>query len=258
MQKMEKSIDILKKYIELWLGSDQKISFFLITWPQGIWKSQSVESLAKEFLWDYFRNDFLYIKDFSFELQKEHTIKVEMKNDETAKTLYSDYNYQDLGTRELNSWLQQSPSGEAKILLIENIERMTIGAINAFLKTCEEPLANRIIIATTSNKSQILDTIISRAITIPFGQSDYIVDQNILADLESLVKVLDSDENIHKKHLALVDLSKKWHTTQVLDYLVFHYLSQNNFQKVEKRLDVKKMYKSNVSLDSLLFYGLLS
>jgi len=83
----------------------------------------------------------LYIKDFSFELQKEHTIKVEMKNDETAKTLYSDYNYQDLGTRELNSWLQQSPSGEAKILLIENIERMTIGAINAFLKTCEEPLA---------------------------------------------------------------------------------------------------------------------
>gem|GEM_PF-1275243 len=151
----------------------------------------------------------MYIKDFSFELQKEHTIKVEMKNDETAKTLYSDYNYQDLGTREINSWLQQSPSGEAKILLIENIERMTIGAINAFLKTCEEPLANRIIIATTSNKSQILDTIISRAITIPFGQNDYIVDQNILADLESLVKVLDSDENIHKKHLALVDLSKK-------------------------------------------------
>jgi hypothetical protein len=72
-----------------------------------------------------------------------------------------------------------------------------------------------------------------------------------------LVKVLDSDENIHKKHLALVDLSKKWYTTQVLDYLVSHYLSQNNFQKVEKRLDVKKMYKSNVSLDSLLFYGLL-
>jgi len=257
MLKIEKNIDILKKYIELWSNAEQKISFFILTWAQWLWKSKAVQALAKDFLWNYLQNDFLYIKDFSFELQKEHKIKVELKNDETAKILYKDYNYQDLGTREINSWLQQSPSGKAKILFIENIERMTIAAINAFLKTCEEPLANRIIIASTSNKSQILDTIISRAIIIPFGQNDYIVDQNILADLESLVTVLDSDENIYKKHLALVDLSKKWYLSQMLDYLIFYYFSKNDFQKIEKRLKIKKMSKSNVWSDSLLFYGLI-
>ena len=47
---------------------------------------------------------------------------------------------------------------------------MTIGAINAFLKNCEEPLPNRIIIATTSNRLQLLDTVLSRAILIPFAQ----------------------------------------------------------------------------------------
>ncbi|MCK9467156.1 MAG: AAA family ATPase [Candidatus Absconditabacterales bacterium] len=257
MLKIEKNIDILKKYIELGSNAEQKISFFILTGAQGLGKSKAVQALAKDFLGNYLQNDFLYIKDFSFELQKEHKIKVELKNDETAKILYKDYNYQDLGTREINSWLQQSPSGKAKILFIENIERMTIAAINAFLKTCEEPLANRIIIASTSNKSQILDTIISRAIIIPFGQNDYIVDQNILADLESLVTVLDSDENIYKKHLALVDLSKKGYLSQMLDYLIFYYFSKNDFQKIEKRLKIKKMSKSNVGSDSLLFYGLI-
>jgi DNA polymerase-3 subunit delta' len=57
--------------------------------------------------------------------------------------------------------------------LIENIERMNSSAMNAFLKTCEEPLSNRIILATTSNKTAILDTILSRAITIPFYESSY-------------------------------------------------------------------------------------
>ena len=55
------------------------------------------------------------------------------------------------------------------MLIIENIERMTNEAANAFLKTCEEPLAKRIIIATTGNKSKVLETIQSRAIHIPFS-----------------------------------------------------------------------------------------
>jgi DNA polymerase-3 subunit delta' len=53
-------------------------------------------------------------------------------------------------------------------VLLENIERMTPEATNAFLKSCEEPLARRIIIATTGNKTKILETILSRAIALPF------------------------------------------------------------------------------------------
>ena len=53
-----------------------------------------------------------------------------------------------------------------KILLIEHIERATIGAANALLKSFEEPLPHRIIIASTTNKDTLLPTILSRALLI--------------------------------------------------------------------------------------------
>lgn len=62
---------------------------------------------------------------------------------------------------------------------------MTREATNAFLKACEEPLPNRVIIATTSNKGKILDTILSRAIAIacsPLSEQEmatYISDKGI-------------------------------------------------------------------------------
>jgi DNA polymerase-3 subunit delta' len=52
--------------------------------------------------------------------------------------------------------------------LIEDIERMSRGAVNALLKAMEEPLPGRKIIATTSNKESLIATILSRATLIPF------------------------------------------------------------------------------------------
>ncbi len=48
--------------------------------------------------------------------------------------------YQDKTMREISYWLQQSAASGKKIVLLENIERMTIGSANAFLKAAEEPL----------------------------------------------------------------------------------------------------------------------
>jgi DNA polymerase-3 subunit delta' len=60
--------------------------------------------------------------------------------------------------------------GKTKIVLLENIERMNRSSANAFLKNCEEPLKNKLIIATTSHPSSLLETIISRAIMIRFKE----------------------------------------------------------------------------------------
>ena len=127
--------------------------------------------MLKEYLGDYFYSDLLHIKDFSSELGKKHTLKIEYdKGTETSKTLVSDFQYTDLGIREINNRLQQSFVGKMKVLLIENIERITPEAANAFLKSCEEPLPHRLIIATTSHTSQLIDTIISRALVIHFNE----------------------------------------------------------------------------------------
>jgi DNA polymerase III subunit delta' len=69
--------------------------------------------------------------------------------------------------------LSYSPAGDMKILLIEHIDRATVGALNALLKAFEEPLSNRIIIVSTLNKDMILPTILSRALLI-HCDSDYI------------------------------------------------------------------------------------
>lgn len=164
------SRDLLGKYVDFSLSEwDQKLSFFIVSGPAGIWKSSVILEIAQKKLWNYFFQDFLHIKDFSQKIGRRHNLKVSLDEwSEVSKLLMDEYSYQDIWTREINQWLVQSITGNAKIVLVENIERMTIGAVNAFLKSAEEPLKKRIIIATTSNVSHIIDTILSRAVVIPF------------------------------------------------------------------------------------------
>ena len=168
----QESIQTLKKYIDMFFAGDPKSPHFLIVaGPQHIGKSSIIKELLKENMGNYFVTDVLQIKDFSEQLEKKHNIRVELvSNAETTKTLIKEYNYEDLGIREVNNRIQQSAIGKYKIVFLENIERMAASPANAFLKTCEEPLPKRLIIATTSNSIQLLETIRSRALMIKFNQ----------------------------------------------------------------------------------------
>lgn len=53
---------------------------------------------------------------------------------------------------------------EYKIYVIPNIQDMSIGAVNAFLKILEEPPTHTIFLLTAISKTAILDTILSRCI----------------------------------------------------------------------------------------------
>ncbi len=68
----------------------------------------------------------------------------------------------------MNNRLSHAPAGDIKILLIEHIERInkSSGTGNAMLKSFEEPLPHRLIIASTTNKDLLLPTILSRALLI--------------------------------------------------------------------------------------------
>jgi DNA polymerase III gamma/tau subunit len=71
---------------------------------------------------------------------------------------------------------------------------MTNQAMNAFLKTCEEPLPNRLIIATSVHQSQMIDTIISRSLLIKFNTIS-----------ESNLKEICSENNLFVDDLKLQD-----------------------------------------------------
>ncbi|MCF7835333.1 AAA family ATPase [Candidatus Gracilibacteria bacterium] len=171
----QQGTDVLKRYIDNFLESENKsVPFFIISGPQNIGKSTIILELVKQYLGQFFVQDFLYIRDLSDKLGK-HSIKVATPKDNDKRFVQIDDNnvYEDIGVREINSWFQQSSIGKTKMIFIENIERMTNEAANAFLKTCEEPLPGRIIIASTSNQSQLLDTIRSRSISLRFQELSY-------------------------------------------------------------------------------------
>lgn len=107
------------------------------------------------------------IYDLSALIEKNHTFKVEVDPKEQLIEV-DGHRYVDKGARDIVQWLAMAPVGKFKIVFLENIERMNSAAANAFLKTLEEPLPNRLIIATTSHKELLLDTILSRAFMIAF------------------------------------------------------------------------------------------
>jgi DNA polymerase III delta prime subunit len=127
---------------------------------------------------------------------KTHTIPIELNDYNEVIEGTDGSRHPNYGVRELNLRMQQSGFGSTKFVLIENIQRMSGSAINAFLKTSEEPLKNRFILATLPHQSQVLDTILSRAVVIhfsPVAESEmetFAQEKNLFAGDKGLQKML--------------------------------------------------------------------
>ena len=119
---------------------EEKPLFVLLLGEQGLGKTSFLFKLLESFLWNYKYQDLLWIRDCSQELEKIHTLAVETPSAQKTIPLANGELYENRGVREISSWLQQSAFSGKKCLLIENLERMSNAAMNAFLKTCEEPL----------------------------------------------------------------------------------------------------------------------
>ena len=159
----------LKKYINNVIETWKWTQFFLLAGPNWIWKISHAKAIIEEILWWYMYSDCLFVQDFEPFTWKFHTIPVEVKDDKRYIEFPDETQHENYGVREMNEWLLNSSFSWKRFLLIENIQRMSNSAINAFLKSAEEPLAGRFIIATVPHISMVLDTIRSRCITIPFN-----------------------------------------------------------------------------------------
>ena len=166
----EQAAQTLKKYIQNTIETWKGTQFFLLSWPNWIGKIAHAKAIIEEILWAYMYSDCLFVQDYEPFTGKPHTIPVEIK-DETKRYIQfpDETQHENYGVREMNERLLNSSFSWKRFLLIENIQRMSNSAINAFLKSAEEPLAGRFIIATVPHISMVLDTIRSRCITIPFS-----------------------------------------------------------------------------------------
>ncbi|MDR0651490.1 MAG: hypothetical protein LBG59_09145 [Candidatus Peribacteria bacterium] len=175
------------------------MQFFLLVGPNGIGKSAHAQELIQEILGPYLYSNFLHLKDYSNELGKTHTIPVELTTTNATLTLTDGNEQPNYGIRELNFRLQQSGFGSTKFVLIENIQRMSDIAMNAFLKTAEEPLPNRFIIATVPHTAQVLDTILSRCIALHFDP----LSEQEMSDFAQANSILTDDTNLQEMLIAM-------------------------------------------------------
>jgi DNA polymerase III delta prime subunit len=144
-------------------------------------------------------SDFLYLQDYTNDIGKTHTIPVEL-NDSNKLIEFPDGTKRDnYGIRELNLRMQQSGFSPTKFVLIENIQRMSGSAMNAFLKTSEEPLKNRFIIATLPHTSQVLDTILSRSIAIHFDP----LSEKEMEEFAQEKSIVSSDKELQKMLIVM-------------------------------------------------------
>lgn len=70
--------------------------------------------------------------------------------------------------REILARLFTTTPGKYKILLVKNIERMTLETANALLKTLEEPPSKVIFLLTSSQHEELLPTVLSRVRVVKF------------------------------------------------------------------------------------------
>lgn len=204
---------------------------------------------------DFFAyHDVLEIKDYSELLGKTHTLKVEFKKNEDTDFLNKQEWYEDKGAREINDWLSYAPAGDMKILLIEHIDRATVGSLNALLKSFEEPLPNRMIIASTINKDMILPTILSRALLINCD-SEYIpalLDDEWKKLLSDIIWWLET-KDIAVLTKGAAQIAKSNYTRECIENLIYHYNIQEKYKNIKLCIMTLRMISSNVSAEHSIF-----
>jgi DNA polymerase III delta prime subunit len=125
------------------------------------------------------------------------------------------------------------PSGEYQILVIRDIEKLTLAAGNALLKTLEDVPERTLFILTTKTKENLLETIRSRVLV--FGENEEVfhlpealkkaVENYFYGEKKNLLSLLYSEKYERSEYVALVleliDYSKqgKIKDTKTLKYL---------------------------------------
>ncbi len=124
---------------------------YIFSGPEGVGKKKTAIELSKRILnTDYY----LTHPDFMI-LEREKTIKV---ND----------------ISECIKFLSEKPiSSDKKVLIIDNAELMNVYSANKFLKTFEDTPEYTHVFLITSNKNELLETIISRAVIIEFSRNSF-------------------------------------------------------------------------------------
>jgi len=281
----DKAIDILQRALK----QSKVANSYLFYGPEGVGKLTTALYLGmamnchstidkrpcgiclscKKFL-SFSHPDLIYIFPFPKEAGKSDiTIDGEIRSEKTLQE-YEDYISNKMKTpwkeyffsknigiriasiRMLEHRIQLSPNeGNYKICIIENADKMTIQAANAFLKTLEEPPEDTIIILTTSKPNSLLPTILSRCQQLQFHSVPKSMIEEKLLDYETLeifeAKMLARISNGNmEKALRLMESGKIEIRDQALQFLNL-VINSNDLKFIE----LSNLFRTSKNLTKL-------
>ncbi len=230
--------DLLKK---IWNKLKESLfaQFFLVEGPWGIGKTTFVKNLVINPLISeglVHEADVLFLEDLTKITGKFHPIKV----DEEQQVKVEDSIFYFLGTRQVSQWAYLRPILKYKILLVQNMERMTTSAANAFLKLLEEPPSYLLIWATTTSRSKLLDTIVSRAFLIKM----YLIKQSQIKEF-----LKNNYSNLTQEQATLISDLSQGSIAAALEILQFDYQELIKLVKnLKELLGLEGYYKEKILL----------
>lgn len=281
-------LNILKSIEEKSEGLDYwPVNFLIFTGVANIGKTFITKKFIDRF--GLFQQDILMLEDPKWSDGKEHQIKIGGNIKELIVEVWNK-KYLNYGAREIKDYALKTPAWDRKIIFIENIDRMNHNATNALLKIFEEPPKNLFIIGTSSGSKKLLDTIISRAMTINFtipsfeGIKDCIKEKfpnkedkelllaydfswwriwfmvkilkewsEFLETFESFIQIKKEKYDFLRKRNIIDDIVRLNAITTFLDAMMFYSVSIQDYTSVNLIVDMKKKYYANVGIEHLLF-----
>lgn len=155
--------------------------------------------------------------------------------------------------RGMISWAHQRPTAPHRIIILENLERVTSSAPHAMLKLIEEPPEKAIFLFTTKNHHALLDTIISRVtvLRIPSTESG-VMDEYAAREFfesEDLIEKFSTIEALDKqsKDNANKKMDRNVFLKFVEDLIQFARENETYFPYLELLLETHGAIKYNVT-----------
>jgi len=161
---------------------------------------------------------------------------------------------------------QTAHLGGAMVLLLSNIEKMTVASSNALLKTLEEPTLNTYLLLTTNSSNGLLPTILSRcekhrvAINNEISIKPWLADQGIEVENELIqlywdrplfLKEVKSDSSLSDTLFWLQDLHKRHSLSGLPEQLLTEH--QLILDWMSHRLRTVMHYESSDQLKTRLY-----
>lgn len=145
-------------------------------------------------------------------------------------------------------------SGKYKIYIIDEGEKMTPAAQNTLLKTIEEPPAYGIIIILTSNREMLLQTILSRCVSLnlrPLIDSEiknYLITHENIPDYQAIMAVKFAGGNLGKA----IDIASSEEFIQMKDDVVRALKNIDKMTASDINQTVKEVATYKSAMDSYL------